>query len=151
MFPRCASACPLSSEQSCHNQTDQKALLATALAFVNWDAWGRCYSRLPVPAVPRSSRGQRPRIANRRGRFYLVQAARSSGASTFPVHALNAYQPRLELGIRLLQFLLVTWSERIQTTSPVWFVRLEWDRPGFEKSGGPCQPLAMALPRQQNP
>ena len=148
MFPRCASAGPLSSEQSCHNQTDQKALLATALAFVNWDAWEDavlgCRS-------PRSSRGQRPRIANRRGRFYLVQAARSSGASTFPVHALNAYQPRLELGIRLLQFLLVTWSERIQTTSPVWFVRLEWDRPGFEKSGGPCQPLAMALPRQQNP
>ena len=34
-----------------------------------------------------------------------------------------------------MQFLVVTWSERIQTTSPVWFVRLEWDRPGFEKSG----------------
>ena len=72
-------------------------------------------------------------------------------ADTFPVHALNAYQPRLEPGVRLLQFLVVTLVERIQTTSPVWFVRLEWDRPGFEKTGGPRQPLAMALPSQQNP
>jgi hypothetical protein len=116
-----------------------------ALAFVNWDAGGRCYSKLPVP---RLSRGQRPRIANPRGRFIWCQPRR---ASAFPVHALNAYQPRLDPGIRLLQFLVVTSIERIQTTSPVWFLRLEWDRPGFEKSGGPRQPLAMALPSQQKP
>jgi hypothetical protein len=40
-------------------------------------------------------------------------------------------------GIRLLQFLVVSWLERIQTTSPVWSVRLEWDRPGFRKIGRP--------------
>jgi hypothetical protein len=39
-------------------------------------------------------------------------AARPSRASAFPVHALNAYQLRLDPGIRLLQFLVVIWSER---------------------------------------
>jgi len=72
-------------------------------------------------------------------------------ADTFPVHALNAYQPRLDAGYSAFAIFGSESSERIQTTSPVWFARLEWDRPGFEKSGGPRQPLEMALPSQQNP
>ena len=51
-------------------------------------------------------------------------------------------------GAQLLQFLLVVFSERIRTTSPVWSVRVGWDRPGLQKLGGPCQPLEMILSSQ---
>jgi hypothetical protein len=53
----------------------------------------------------------------------------------FLAHALNAYQTSLEAGIRLLQFLVVIFSERDQTTSPVWFVRLAMGPPGTPEIG----------------
>src|SRR6202000_2868522 len=58
-------------------------------------------------------------------------------AMEFSAHALNAYQTSLAAGIRLLQFLIVISSERDQTASPVWFVRLLMGPPGAPEIGRP--------------